>query len=248
MAAVPTVAVSVDVSANAVSISLASDTSVTTPFMRFTCTKTSFFDAIGIQYTVLKDANNVVTSVSAVTRASIQAAHITSRAGDTTLTSWINGPSNSNVITMAYTFQGTDKSIKYDLSNATSVLGATSSLGRHIAFMVTHAMLVRLQSTTTGLFNSETLGTLASSIETQIGTLVASTLSSQANQQIFLNKIKAFNGPVIDDIGGYLKYTSDMSDLDIMISLTNITFNITIAGTGKSLILNSVPICIRLIS
>ncbi len=247
MSAIPNVAVAVDISANAVSIALASDTAVLTPYIRFTCTKVSFFDALGIQYTVSKNVNNVVTSISALARSSVQSSHITSRAGDTSLSSWINGPSNGNVINVPYTFQGTSKSIIYDLANASAVLGA-SSLGKHIAFMVTHAMLIRHQSSATALFAAATLSTLAASIETQVGTLVASAVATQANQQSFLNKIIASNGPVIQETGGYLKYTTDMSDIDIMITLTNVKFDLTVAGNVKTLVLTSVPICIRLIS
>ena len=250
MSAIPSVDFAVDISANAINISLASDTAVLTPYIRFTCTKASFFDATGIQYTVSKDASNVVTSITAVARSSVQASHITSRAGNTSLSSWINGPSNGNgnVNSISYTFQGASKSIIYDLANAASVLGATSSLGRQIAFMVTHAMLVRRQSNANALFDTTTLAALAASIETQVGNLVASAVATQANQQAFLNKILASNGPIIQETGGFLKYTTAMSDIDIMITLTNVKFNLTVAGNVKTLVLTSVPICIRLIN
>ena len=244
----PNVTASIDLSGSTVSVIPVSDTEIQEAHIRLTCLKASFFTASGIGYSVNKNVKNVVTAVNAIAKSNIASDHIRTRAGNVGLSSWILKSGNLTDIT--YTFAGgAQRTLKYDVTNVVNVLGNFSSLGKHIVLLATNLLTTKRPSTETEIFTTTTVASLSSLIEVQISNLIATTLSSQANQQTILNDILMANGPIISEAGGIITYTAAMSDIDILIRLKNVKFNVQYGSkTPQILSIDSIPICIRLVS
>lgn len=239
MANISTIAI--DMSGSPVSVSVLPISTIATPHLRFACLKTAFFNASGFQYTVEKNTNIVTTAITASGRNNIQSSHIISQANQT-LTSWFAATS----FVLNYNFMNVAQSAGVNLLTASSLIGASSNLGRHIMYLVTHAITVTSPVSQFDVFSSTTVSSLSASIESQIGNLIASSLATQANQQLLLDRIIALNGPVLSEQATLFTSTSSISDMDILLQISNVRFFVSFGSSTRELNLTTLPVCIRL--
>lgn len=245
MSVSPVVSVQLDASASAVSVSLPSQVTDTTPILMFTCTKPSFFDASGLKYNVIKDAKGVITDIQAIASNNILDAHVLSRASGLN-TAWINSSINNNIADVNCNFNGINRVFKFDIQNANSLV-STNRLGQHLMLIATHALNIQRPSTITQLFSTTQITSAALTLETQFATLLTSVLSTQTAQQAILNRIIETNGPVIGDTSGNLPYLSSYSDIDFTVTLNNVKFSVLYPKLTRELVLGNIKVRVRVV-
>ncbi len=246
MATYPSVSVSVDASSNFINVSLPSDAQDTRPMLSFTCLKSSFFSST-IDYTISKDASNIITGMQAIAKSNVSATHIASRSALLSSTTWIN--SAPGVLDVSFNFNNTgERTFRFDASNAVTLCTAAGQLrlGYHILMIATHAFSVIRPSSINAVFTTAQLNACAASIESTIGTAIANMLDTQAGQQAILQKLLDSQGPFFNDTSGSITYNSSMITLNFSALIDNIKINIATPNV-KTLVLRNLRVSIQLV-
>ncbi len=248
MSFVPEVTISVDLTSSPFSFSVPSHTQSTRVALLAVIPKTQFFSGTqaGLDSVVTKDATTgIVISITANARNNVDSALLRTTIGAATSTTWLNAAINGNVVSIGTTFDtASARTLVFDIGNAISLQGSTSaSMGTWIAHMMWHALQVKRPANGPQFTN---LATIVTDINTQLATAIGTALSTSVAQSLLIQKILEANGPVFPISGGVVQYSSNWTDLDLDLTLNQLTMNCTYYGTIKKLVLSNIPIKIRL--
>ncbi len=225
-----------------------SNVTLPTSYFQVTLPRGSFF-ASGFAYQVTTAANNVVTSISALgPNRNVSSANVTSLAA--TGFTWVGTAAISNLFDVSFNFQGQGmRATKVNITNRPTLTNATN-LGRNIAFIVNSILSgATLANETSGVLgNTTTLTNIASTFNTNLGTILNSALSTQAAQDTMLQALITSNGPIITAATGSatLDYNvnSNYNQLRLFFYINNLSFNVDFNGVVKPLIINTLPLLV----
>ena len=248
MSFVPEVTINVDLATSPLSFSVPSQTVFTGVALLAVLSKTSFFSGVqtGLDSVVSRDATTgIVTSLAANARNNVDGTLLRTTLATTNSTTWLNSTSNGNVLSIGTTFDNAGtRTLVFDIGNAINLQGSSSaSMGTWITHMAWHALQVRRPTNVPQFTN---LATIVTDINTKLATAIGTALSASGAQSLLVQKIVEANGPVIPMSGGVFQFSSNWTDLDLDLTLNQLTMNCTYYGTIKKLVLSNIPIKIRL--
>lgn len=221
-------------------------------FIRLRCDKTLFFGPSGLYYSVATDSSGYVTTVSGLAQDNIQYDHVQSRASGA-FSSWQNTVVAGDVFETGFSYLGISKACNLSLATSSSLLPGETNFGQLVAFILTTAVQIRNPSSTTDVFDESERDKISAEANERIVMAIKTALSSEICQNEILKAIMNANGPVIQTTSEpnsvetfYLPYTSNFTDLILIIELQNIPFVIQTYGHERLIVLSRVPLQIHL--
>jgi hypothetical protein len=244
---------SIDLSGNAVPITstLANPSTLPTTYIQIDCSKSQVFPS-GINYNIVTNASGVITTLSgAVHTNSLNTTHVSSRAGTTG--SWRNATLAGNIFDLSFNFNSVNRTAKYNLAKAATILTGANDLGRHVMLMVTHALRMQEPVTQTDIFDAATVTSAAATINTNITNAIRTVLNTQAAQNTLLQAIMRSNGPVVPVITTAntnqtlsLAFDATWSNMILNFVIDSLPVNVSYYGKSYALVLRNLPLYVNL--